>query len=142
MRISLAALTAERAQERVVTGERQSESERNQELNNLTGVDRAGIAACPTRQHVRAQDPLHVFRPSPLPVDVPRHELRGQVGDRMARDTGGGRVLRLDAGCAGEVGAPRINPLAKKLARRGRLFVSRCQTHFGPGPGTLNALAP
>ena len=105
-----------------------------QQLDHLWRLNRAGVSVCPAWQDVRIEDPLHVFRATALSLDVSGHKLRSQVGDGMTGNTRGGWVLRLATRRVGKSGTPRINSLAKKLPRRGRLFVCDCETYFRLGP--------
>ena len=84
-----------------------------QQLDDFAGLDRAGVAAAPARQYIRIQNPLDVFRPPPLALNVSRHELVGEVLDRMPWGAALGWFVRLYARRDGESGASRVDTAAE-----------------------------
>jgi hypothetical protein len=113
-----------------------------QQLDHFARLYRTGVAAAPARQHIRIQDPLHVFRPPALALDMSRHVLAGQMFDRMPRRAICGWLIGLYAWRDCDPGTPRVDTAAEEGARCSAFSCALARLVFGQVPSTRRARLP
>jgi hypothetical protein len=115
-----------------VSHDRRTVGDLIQQLDDFARLDRAGVAAAPAREHIRIEDPLDVFRPPALAFNVARHELVGQMLDRVPWWSTLGWFVGLQAWRDGEAGTPWVDTAAEEGARRLGALVRLSQARFRP----------